>query len=104
MDAPAIGPKAGYMEESFVKAAAPFQIAWKRAWFDLPFTFASEALRFAAQRLQAQGDFLASLETCQTVPEVIDAQSRFVRTAVGDYGSETSKIIEDVRRSVSKAA
>jgi len=104
MDTPAIGPEAINMQDRLLKAAAPFQSAWQHAFFELPLAIVSETLRFAARRLQAQADFIAGLETCQTVPEVIDAQSRFVRTAVGDYGTETSRIIDDVRKSVAKAA
>lgn len=104
MDAPTLGPEARNIQDNFTQAAAPFQSAWQRAFVELPFAAMAEALRFAARRLQAQGDFVAGLETCHTFPEVIDAQSRFVRAAVGDYGSETSKIIDDMRRTVAKAA
>jgi hypothetical protein len=104
MAAPVVGPEAKQVQDKFLTAVAPFQAAWRQAFFEIPFAFASGALKFAAQRLQAQSDFIASLKTCQSVPEVIDAQSRFVRIAVGDYGSETSKIIDDMRKSVSKAA
>jgi hypothetical protein len=104
MDSPALGPEARNIQDNFMKAAAPFQAAWQRLFLELPFAILAETLRFAARRLQAQSDFIAGLETCHTVPEVIDAQSRFVRTAVGDYGSETSKIISDMGKSVSEAA
>ncbi len=103
MDAPARGPEARNPQDSSLKAT-PFQGAWQAAFFELPFAFAAEVLRFSARRLQAQSDFLAGLETCHTVPEVMDAQSRFMRNAVGDYGSQTSKIIGDIRDTVSKAA
>jgi len=38
------------------------------------------------------------------VPEVMDVQSKFVRTAVDEYGTKTSKIMQDVRSTVGKAA
>jgi hypothetical protein len=104
MDAQTVRPEARNIQDNLVNATAPFQAAWQRVFLELPFAIVSETLQFAARRLQAQSDFIAGLETCHTVPEVIDAQSRFVRTAVGDYGSETSRIISDVRSSVSKAA
>ncbi len=104
MDAPALGPEPHNIQDNLMQTAAPFQAAWQRAWFELPFAMFAEVLRFTARRLQAQSDFIAGLETCHTVPEVIDAQSHFVRTAVGDYGSETSKIINDMRKNLSKAA
>jgi hypothetical protein len=104
MNAPSLGPEARNAQDNFVNATAPLQSAWQRAFFELPLAFFAEALRFAARRLEAQSDFFAGLETCQTLPDVIDAQSRFVRGAVGDYGSETSKIISDIRDTVSKAA
>jgi hypothetical protein len=103
MDAPTPRPEVRDAQESLLNAT-PFQSAWQSAFVELPFAFAAEVLRFTAQRLQAQSDFFAGLETCHTVPEVMDAQSRFVRNAVGDYGSQTSKIISDIRDTVSKAA
>jgi hypothetical protein len=104
MDAQTLRPEAKDVQDNLMKAAAPLQAAWQRIFLELPFSIATESLRFAARRLQAQSDFIAGLETCHTVPEVIDTQSRFVRAAVGDYGTETSKIISDVRDRVSKAA
>jgi hypothetical protein len=104
MDAQVLGPEARNVQDKLMQTAAPFQAAWQRTWLELPFAIFAESLRFAARRLEAQSDFVAGLEACHTVPEVIDAQSRFVRAAVGDYGSETSKIISDVRNTVSKAA
>ncbi|HLH11281.1 MAG TPA: hypothetical protein VKV77_05300 [Methylovirgula sp.] len=100
----AVGQTARNLQDNLNEAAAPLQVAWQRTWFELPFAMFAEVLRFSARRLQAQGDFIAGLETCHSVPEVIDAQSQFVRAAVGDYGSQTSKIISDMRRTVSKAA
>ncbi|MFZ0557685.1 MAG: hypothetical protein WAM55_00135 [Methylovirgula sp.] len=103
MDAPVPGQDARNAQDSSMKAAA-FQTGWQSAAFELPLAFIAEILRFTARRLQAQSDFFAGLETCHTVPEVMDAQSRFVRSAVGDYGSQTSKIMTDIRDTVSKAA
>ncbi len=103
MNAPVPGLEARNAQDNSLNAPS-FQTAWQSALFDLPLAFAAEALRFAARRLAAQSDFFAGLETCHTVPEVMDAQSRFVRGAVGDYGSQTSKIIDDIRDTVSKAA
>lgn len=104
MDAPALGPEARNVQDDFVKAAAPFQAAWQSTWFELPLATIAEILAFTARRFQAQSDFIAGLERCHSVPEVIDAQARFVRNAVGDYGSETTKIMSDMRKNVSKAA
>lgn len=103
MNAPLPGPEARNAQDNSLNAP-PFQTTWQPAFFELPLAFAAEILRFAARRLEAQSDFFAGLETCRTVPEVMDAQSRFVRSAVGDYGSQTSKIINDIRDTVSKAA
>lgn len=104
MDAPVLGPETRNVQDNLIKATAPFQTAWQIAFFEIPFAMLAEALRFAARRLQAQSDFIAGLETCHSVPEVIDAQSCFVRSAVGDYGSQTSKMISDMRKTVSQAA
>lgn len=103
MDAPAIGFDAKDIQNTMLKAAGPFQAAWKHA-FELPLALTSEALRFAALRFQAQSDFFASLEGCHTVSDVLEAQSQFVRNAVDDYGTETSKVMSDMRKSVSLAA
>jgi len=83
--------------EETMKLSGPFQALLKVTFFDLPLSIASETLRFAGRRFQAQGDHLASLNACRTVPEIIDVQSHFVRSAVDAYGQETSKIMEDVR-------
>ncbi len=104
MDEHMTGQETTQIQEDVLKAAVPFQTAWRKAFFDLPLAVYSEAIRFAGQKLQAQGDFLASLRACRTVPEVMDAQSRFVRAAVDEYGAETSKIMEDVRTTMSKAS
>ncbi len=99
-----MGQEAKQIQDDVLKAAVPFQAAWRKAFFDLPLGLFSETIRFAGQRLQAQGDFIASLRTCRTIPEVMDAQSRFVRETVDEYGAETGKIMEDVRATMSKAA
>ena len=99
-----MGQEATELQDNVLKAVAPFQAAWQKAFFDLPLTLFSETIRFAGQRLQAQGDFIASLRTCHTVPEAMEAQSRFVRATVDEYGVETSKIMEEVRTTVNKAA
>lgn len=93
-----------HVQDEAAKATAPLQAAWRKAWFDLPLAMTAASLRFAGQRLQAQGDFIASLTTCRSVPEVMEAQSHFVRTTVNDYGAETSKIMNDVREKLNKAA
>jgi len=92
------------MQENVFKLSMPLQTAWRNAFFDLPLTVYADTMRFIGQRMQAHGDFFASLRSCHTVPEVIEAQSSFVRTAVDQYGAETSKIMGDVRASMSKAA
>lgn len=104
MDMPASVSAVRSLQEDLLKGTVPFQEAWQRSFFWLPLTFLAEALRFSARRLQAQSDFIAGLEACNSVPEVIEAQSRFVRAAVGDYGTQTSKIVDDMRKTVSQAA
>ena len=104
MDEQMMGQETTQIQRNVLEAAAPIQAAWRTAFFDLPLALLSETIRFSGQRLQAQGDFLAILRTCHTVPEVMDAQSRFMRATVDEYGAETSKIMEDVRTTMSKAA
>ena len=104
MDELMMGREATQIQEDVFKAAVPLQTAWRKVFFDLPLTLLSETMRFAGQRLQAQGNFIGNLRTCHSVPEMMDAQSRFVRATVDEYGAETSKVMEDVRSTVSKAA
>lgn len=104
MDDATMRPEAARLEANVLKAALPFQAMWGKSWFDLPLLVFSESLRFWGQRLQAQGEFLGSLRSCRTVPDVMEAQSKFARTVVNDYGAETNKIMDDIRASVNKAA
>lgn len=91
-------------QEDAMQMAAPLQNAWRKACIDLPLTVWSETLHFVGQRLEAQSQLVASLTSCKSVPEVIEVQSQFVRTAVDDYSSGTSKIMDDVRSTMNKAA
>ena len=103
MDERTIRSQSGHVQEEALKMAAPLQTAWKKVYFDLPLAMLSEAMRFTGQRLQAQSDFFASLKNCRTVPEVVDAQSTFVRTAADEYGVETGKVAKDVRSVVNRS-
>jgi hypothetical protein len=97
MDTPAIDREIRNARDETLKLTAPFQAMWKVTLFDLPLGVASETLRFFGRRMQAHGEHLASLNTCRTVPEIIDANSHFVRSFVDEYGQETNKIMQDVR-------
>lgn len=99
-----IGLTSVQTQEEMMNMALPLQNAWRKLCFDLPFVVLSEGLRFAGHRLQAQSEFVASLGSCRTVPEVMEVQSQFVRRAVDEYGSETSRIMDDVRSTMSRAA
>jgi len=88
--------------DSGTKFNAPFELLLTS--LKLPLTLTSDSLRFAGARLDAQGEYLASLAGCRTVPEVVEAQSEFVRKAVGDYTNQAGQIVEDVRTIMSKAA
>lgn len=91
-------------QEEALQMAAPLQTAWRKACVDLPLTVLSETLHFFGHRLEAQAQLVASLTSCRSMPEMIEVQSQFMRTAVNDYGSETSKIMGDVRSTMNKAA
>jgi hypothetical protein len=80
------------------------QASWQKLCYDLPLTVVSEWLHFASQRLQAQSDFIANLRSCHTMPQMMDVQTKFVRAAVDDYGAKTSKLMDDMRESLHKAA
>lgn len=91
-------------QEEALHMTAPLQAAWRKACVDLPLTMLSETLHFFGQRLEAQSQLVADLTSCKSMPEVIEVQSQFMRTAVNDYGSGTSKIMDDVRSTMNKAA
>lgn len=91
-------------EENILKLSPAMQASWQKLCYDLPLTIVSEWLRFASQRLDAQSAFLASLRMCQNMPEMMEAQSKFVRSAVDDYGTETNKFMQDMRSAMNKAA
>jgi hypothetical protein len=76
----------------------------KSMFLEVPLTVMSETLRFAGSRFQAHGDYLASLLNCRSVPEIVETQSEFVRKSVDDYGAETSRIMDDLRSNIRKAA
>ena len=90
--------------ETGLKFNLPVQLMWKSTFLEMPLTLASESLRFAGSRLQAQADYLSSLLNCRSVPEVVETQSEFVRKAVDEYGAEAGRIMEDLRANISKAA
>lgn len=70
---------------------------WKSTVVDLPATIAVDTLKFTAQRLQSQVDYLASVRRCGTFPEMVDVNKGFMRQAVNDYGAEAIRLVDDVR-------
>jgi hypothetical protein len=90
------------VREETMRLGAPLQALWRATLFDVPLSVASETLRFFGGRLQAQGEHLASLNACRSVPEIIDANSQFVRGAMDAYGRGASKLMEDVRGTMGK--
>jgi hypothetical protein len=97
MDTSTISRDIKNTQDETMKFAAPLQAMWKASLVDLPFGMVSETLRFFGHRLQAHGEYLASLNTCKSLPEVIDCQSHFVRITVDEYGQETNKLMQGVR-------
>lgn len=104
MDMHTMGSESGQAQEDILQTVAPLLAAWQKACFDLPLAVLAETLRFAGQRLQAHGDFLANLRSCRSVPDIVDAQSEFMRAAADDYGTQTGEIIDDIRLNVDRAA
>lgn len=101
METSTIEREAKNARDETMRLSGPFQALWKVTFFDLPLSVASETLRFVGRRMQAHGDHIASLNSCRSVPEFIDAHSHFVRSVVDDYGQETSRFMEDVRGTMS---
>jgi ABC-type uncharacterized transport system involved in gliding motility auxiliary subunit len=103
MDTPTMEREAKLARDETMKLAAPFQMFWKATLFDIPMAMASESVRFYGRRLQSHGDYLANLNHCRSVPEMIEAHSHFIRKAVDVFGDEPSKMAEDVRDTVHEA-
>ncbi len=80
------------------------QAVWKAMVIDMPMTMAATSLRFAAQRLQAQADFLSSLTQCRSVTAAIDAQSTFAQAAVNDYTAGATKLMADAQQAILRKA
>jgi hypothetical protein len=85
-------------------AQVPFATAWKAAFFDLPLAVLSQAMRFTAHRLEAQVDFLTTVNKCKTMPEIVEAQSQFIQKATGDLSVETGRFLEEVRAKMANQA
>lgn len=92
----------GNEQDIFPKAAEPLLNMWRSAVIDIPATIAADTLRFTAQRLHSQSDYLNCVLNCATVPEVVDLNAKFVHQAVNDYGTEANKLILDVRETLLK--
>ncbi|MEW5420431.1 phasin family protein [Amorphus sp. 3PC139-8] len=82
----------------------PFFTLWKRMAVDVPLTVASEALRFAGHRLEAQAELYSELAKCGTLSEVIDAQSTYMQDTAGDVSAATSKMMEEAQAVISREA
>ncbi|WP_237216262.1 phasin family protein [Falsiroseomonas oryziterrae] len=59
---------------------------------------AQEMLDFAGRRMRAQLDFMAEVPRCGDVPQLIEAQFRFVETATRDYADEVGHVAEVIRK------
>ena len=85
------------IKNSSPKITAPIISFWKTTVVDLPAAFAVDTLKFTAQRLQFQVDYLTSVRRCGTVPEMVDVNKGFMRQAVNDYREEAIRLADDVR-------
>jgi hypothetical protein len=95
METQAMSSEIQNVQSKLFSAAAPLQEVWRQTWIDWPVALASESLRFAAHRLRAHSDFYGKMHSCASVPEFIEAQSKFVRSAFDDYGTEATKVMKD---------
>jgi hypothetical protein len=82
----------GEKRDFFPKFAKPIVNLWRNGVVDFPVTIAADTLKFAARRLQSQGDYLASVRHCASVPEVLDLNAQFMRQAVDEYRAETERL------------
>ncbi len=95
MDMQATNSEIQSAQNKFFSATAPLHDVWRRTCIEWPVALASESLRFAAHRLRAHSDFYGKIQSCGSVPEFIEAQSKFMRGAFDDYGTEATKVIND---------
>jgi hypothetical protein len=79
-------------QDLFPKFAKPIINLWRNGVVDFPATIAANALKFKARRLQSQGDYLASVRNCASVPEVLDLNAQFMRQAVDEYRAEAERL------------
>ena len=77
------------------EAATSVGAMWKASTLDLPLALWSETLRFMAHRLQADADYVASLNHCKTISEALERQASFTQKAVADYAAETSTLMKE---------
>jgi hypothetical protein len=83
--------------EAAVMMSEPIFATYKTYLVDLPLTVANEALRFAAHRLQEQAKLAQALTSCKSFAEVGEAQSQFIRAAIGDYRKEAGALVHRAR-------
>ena len=69
MDEQAIRSRSDDPREEALRMATPLRMAWHKMYFDLPLAMWSEAMRFAGQGLQAQGEFFSGLRMCRSVAD-----------------------------------
>jgi len=89
-------------KEGLAMAAEPIAAAYKTYFVDLPLVMTSEALRFAGHRLEEQAKFFASLSDCGTFSDLMEAQSHFLKDAVGDYRKEAGTLVHRAREAVTE--
>ncbi|MFI5015381.1 MAG: phasin family protein [Hyphomicrobiales bacterium] len=80
----------------------PVLAAYKAYFVDLPLTVTNEALRFAAHRLQEQAKLVSALISSKSLSEAAEAQSAFLRGAIGDYRKEAGTVVHRARDVVSQ--
>lgn len=91
------------LQDDAVRLAAPFQNFWKVTVVDLPLSVLSASMRFAGNRLHAHADHLTRLNSCQSIPEMIDTHSQYVRSSVNEFGQHVDRIKDDVRGTMNTA-
>ncbi len=95
METQAIRSEIRNVQNTLFSATAPLQDVWHQTWIEWPVALASESLRFSAHRLRAHSDFYGKIQSCASVPEFFEAQSKFMHSAFDDYGTEVTKVVKD---------
>lgn len=78
-------------EKPSAASPPPNPLDWPRPGLDAPVKLYGEMMRFMAQRMQAQADFLQSLADCPNPTDLMQRQAAFMQGALEAYSTEAGR-------------